>query len=163
MNKRWIYVAALALSIILALYLYQRFRVAPDIDFATIETVTLENEPRRPDAVGKVPTVVCFAASWCAPCRYELDALSKVGDELGTAQVIVIGDEPIGRLKLMKDLGRYPFEFYKLEGSFTSIGIHSVPTTYILSSDGRVVKKMTGMVDWTDPSSRKHLLSLLQQ
>jgi thiol-disulfide isomerase/thioredoxin len=136
--------------------------VAPEIPFSTLTFTTLTGEKRNFHELGNSPLVVCFAASWCAPCRSELDDLTRVTPDLGEARVVVIGEEPVDRIRLLKEIGEYPFEFLKLRGTFNSLGIHSIPTTYLLDRHGKVVKKMTGAVNWIDRSSRKHLLTLLR-
>lgn len=163
MNKRWIYVAGIALALFCAFYFYQKFRVPPVIDFDRLSFTTLEGEPYALTDRTGTPLVVCFAASWCGPCRHELDDLSRVSGELGDARVVVIGEEPVERLRLMRDLGGYPFEFVKMKGSFSSIGIHSIPMTYLVDRQGDVAKKISGAIDWRDPSSRNHLLTLLNK
>ncbi|NJK89261.1 MAG: TlpA family protein disulfide reductase [Myxococcales bacterium] len=97
--------------------------------------------------------VVTFGASWCAPCRLELQELSRRQEELSKAStrvVVVVADrEPQGRremvLWLMEDL-RAPFaivtdEFGILARRFRA---QDLPASYLASSSGRLIWVHTG-------------------
>jgi cytochrome c biogenesis protein CcmG/thiol:disulfide interchange protein DsbE len=163
MTGKWIYAAGIAIALLLGYYAWRRFSVAPGLDFSRLKVETLEGESAGVDWFRNHKAIVCFGASWCGPCRQELSDLARVKTQLGDVEVIVVGDEPTEKLRLFRDLGPFPFTFYHLRSSFSSIGIHSIPATYLVAPTGEVRKKVSGRVDWLDPSTREHLLRILAQ
>jgi thiol-disulfide isomerase/thioredoxin len=163
MNNRWMWLAGLAIALVLAYYFYQRLRLAPDVDFGSMKVTTLDGNPTSIAEIGSRKAIVCFAASWCGPCRKELSDLVRIKNDLEGAEVVVIGDETPDRIRMFKSLGNFPFTFYRLESTFASVGIRSIPTTYLVNAKGKVKMKRTGVIDWMDQSTRIHLLRLLEQ
>jgi hypothetical protein len=45
--------------------------------------------------------------------------------------------------------------------SFNQIGIHSIPTSYVLNREQEVKKETVGYIDWKDASTREHLKKLM--
>ena len=163
MQGRWKYAAVAMLALLLVFYLYNRYRVAPEIEMAGVKLTLLDGQPATISHFYGRPLVVNFAASWCGPCRKELQDLKSVQAEImDKANVLVVSDEEIGVIQgLSEQTGT--FDFAKLNTGFSGLGIHSIPTTYLLNRKGEVVKKHTGFIDWTDPSTRAHLLKLMNQ
>jgi hypothetical protein len=89
--------------------------------------------------------------------------MTKISEHLGDVEVVVIGEESHDKLRLLRDLGNYPFRFLKLDQPFNAIGIHTIPTTYLINDKGEIRKKITGSIDWLDNSTREHLLRTLEQ
>ncbi len=149
--------------LLLAFYLYNRYRVAPELFIGKLELTDLEGKAVKLESEGKA-LVLSFAASWCGPCMKELRELKKVQHEvLPVAKVVVISDESLQKISHLREQGQYEFNFYKLEGGFSGIGINSIPTTYLLNSKGEVLKKEVGYMDWSDDSTRQHLLKILSK
>lgn len=162
MRGRFIFVAALLAIALLGFYLYKKYRVAPDLQFRNLPLSDLQgNETTLQSFAGK-PLVLSFAASWCGPCINELSSLREASAAvLPFANVVVVSDESPENILRLKELGNFPFEFMQLDQQFSDVGIHSIPTTYIFNSQGKVVKEHVGFIDWNDPSSRQHLISLM--
>lgn len=159
-----IYVAVFLLIGFLAFYFYRKYRVAPDIEFRQLPLNDLYgNEASLKPYAGK-PLVLSFAASWCGPCVNELSSLREASASvLPVANVVVISDEHPDNIQRLKELGNYPFEFIHLSQRFSSVGIHSIPTTYIFNANGKVVKEHVGFIDWTDQSRREELFNLMSR
>jgi thiol-disulfide isomerase/thioredoxin len=106
------------------------------------------------DLVGK-PVVLNFWATWCKPCRDELDAFAKLGENYGErVSLLTIAAQPRGvassflqqhelgaRLPLVEDDQRAVSDAY-------SIG--DLPATIVLKRDGTVASVMIGQVRWED-------------
>jgi thiol-disulfide isomerase/thioredoxin len=162
MSNRWIYTAGLVIAGLLAFFLYNRFRVAPDIDFRMLEVYDLGGNGAKIAGTGR-KTILAFGASWCGPCNVEMREMKEAGKELDGIDVVIISDEPEDRIRAMKERGDYPFTFMRLGKSFSAAGIHSIPTTYLLNRNGEVKKKIVGAIDWSDNSTREHYKRLLEQ
>lgn len=163
MSNRWILPAGLVIAGFLLFYLFQKYRVAPEMDFGVLELRdTMGNKVSLADRKGK-KMVICFSASWCGPCRAELQAIHQVKAEvLPDAEIVVISDEPMEKVKMFGGMTGYPFLFLKSERPLAELGIHSIPTSYLVNSSMKVVKEEVGYIDWKDPSTAEHLRKLME-
>ena len=143
-------------------FMYKKYRVAPDIEFRNLHLTDLDGQETSLQRYAGKPLVLSFAASWCGPCINELSSLRDASASvLPVANVVVISDEHAERISRLKELGNFPFDFAQLNMRFSEVGIHSIPTTYIFNASGKVVKEQVGFIDWNDPSSREHLITLM--
>src|SRR5687768_12626498 len=164
MRWRWTYVAAGALVLLLLFFLYKKYRVAPEIDFSRIALLDLSGNSVSLEKYTGKPLVLSFAASWCGPCLKELKELEQVKAEvLPVANILVVSDESPEQIARLRGQGNLSFDFLKLAGRFAAIGIHSIPTTYLLDSQGKVVKEEVGLIRWSDAGNRMHLLKLMEE
>lgn len=99
-------------------------------------------------------------ATWCGPCRAEMPSMEVARTQLEDQNFVFItlSDEPWDRIQAFKESSNYGFEFLRLNDPLKSLGIFSIPQTYIIDSKGNVVKAINGGIDW----SSKESLSFLQ-
>ncbi|MFT5678399.1 MAG: thiol-disulfide isomerase/thioredoxin [Planctomycetota bacterium] len=111
---------------------------------------------------GKV-TLINMWATWCPPCVAEMPSLQSVFDSYGD-QVdfyFVTAEEREVVDAFMKKKG-YTMPVYlqrfsppaQLEG-------RSIPTTFLIGKDGKIVIKKTGAADWNSESTRAIIQQLL--
>ncbi len=162
MAEKLTYFVSIVLAILLGLFLYNKFRVAPSIKFDQLILTDIEGKSVKfIDFKGK-KMAVCFGASWCGNCLEELKTLKEIkNSDLQDVEIIVISDEPLDRVVTFKNRGEFPFTFLKMDQSFSSIGINSIPTSYIVNRQLEVKKETVGYLDWNDPSTREHLKKLM--
>ncbi len=121
----------------------------PDFVFAAA------NGPSRlATRVGK-PVVLVFWATWCEPCRAELEAFTQLRARYGDAvDVIMISDEAPGVARsylkshdvvaeAVEDPARVIFDLY---------AITPIPTTLVLAPSGSVSYVSVGEVSWPELS-----------
>ncbi len=162
MNNRAYLFFFLLLLIIGAFYVYQKYQKAPSIQFSNLPVRTLQNEVFNLQSLKGKKVIVCMAASWCPNCIDELNELSQIKTEsLADVEVLVLSDESIEKIEQFKSRRNYPFTFLKLNIDFASIGINSIPTSYILNTKFEVVKQSVGIIQWSDPSTLQHLKTLM--
>lgn len=164
MTKKTTYIIlVVAILAVVGMYFYNKYNVAPSINISQL-TVVDENDVKFDiSALKGKKAILSFYASWCPPCREELKALSKMRNEkLAGYEVLAITDENLEKLKEFKNKTQYSFTFLTLTNVFSSIGINSIPTTYLLNAKGEIVYNNVGFIDWEDESTFQHLTGLMQ-
>ncbi|GFO57309.1 thioredoxin [Geomonas sp. Red276] len=116
-------------------------QAAPDFTLKTMSG----NQLRLADYRGKV-VLVNFFASWCPPCRMEIPGFQKTYAAYQGRGFTVIGvaidDVPPSFLKRMGMT--YPVVFGN-DSVINAYGnISSVPVSFLIGRDGKVVKKVMG-------------------
>lgn len=115
--------------------------------------------PTIADLRGK-PAAVNFWASWCGPCKDEVPELERLYRSLhGEARLVSVDytDDPDSARKFIRKYGlTYPV-LSDPDGIYADrYGLHGVPTTAILDSQGRLLELLTG--PQTEASLRSALM-----
>jgi thiol-disulfide isomerase/thioredoxin len=100
------------------------------------------------DLHGK-PAFLVFWASWCEPCQHEAPAIERFSRSVG-ARAHVVGvnwnDPNLGGAQAF--LRRYGWSFPSLRDADglvgDRLGLHNLPTTYLINSSGHVAQTLTG-------------------
>jgi thiol-disulfide isomerase/thioredoxin len=127
--------------------------LAPDFAFSTLQGKTL----RLADLRGKT-VILAFWATWCEPCRADMPLLEQFGRD-HAERVVVVGmnvREPesvtrpfIESLGITFPVGNAP------EAMLREYQVISLPLTFIIAPDGRLIKRFYGAL------SAERLLSAL--
>jgi thiol-disulfide isomerase/thioredoxin len=154
-------VAALAFTLYATIH--ERVVVAGD----TAPDFTITSESGRtisPANFGGKVLVLNFWASWCGPCVEETPSLSQFAQQYAGKGVVVLGisvdkDENAYR----KFLQRFKPAYLTARDSkvHADYGTFMYPETYIISANGRVLRKYAEAVDFTSPELTQYLNSLL--
>ncbi|MDX2248555.1 MAG: TlpA disulfide reductase family protein [Bacteroidia bacterium] len=101
-------------------------------------------------------------ATWCGPCRAEMPSMEAARVELEDENFVFVAlsDESWKQIKTFKESTGYGFEFLRLNDPIKSLGIFSIPQTYIINSKGEVVKSVNGSMDWSSKESLSFLQSI---
>ena len=148
-KQRLIFAGLISALIIMGVFIYQLYRVAPSLLLPQIQLSDLLGNSVNP-ASGK-PTLLIFFGTWCRDCRKELPVLSKLEAELKSKniQVILVSDEENAVLQDFSSSIPLSFQLCKLKGSFKENNIFTLPTSYLFCSNGSVFRKQTGAIEWT--------------
>lgn len=57
---------------------------------------------------------------------------------------------------------QYPFTFLKLNSGFNSVGVYSIPTTYIFDTKLQLKLQEVGFIDWEDVDVAKSMVELME-
>ncbi len=121
------------------------------------------------DYRGKV-LLVNFWATWCAPCRKEMPALSELQAELGGEhfEVLTIAtgrNSPEGITKFFSEIGvdNLPRHQDPKQALASQMGIFGLPISVILDAEGREIARLRGDADWASDSAKAVIKALLPQ
>ncbi|HER09545.1 MAG TPA: TlpA family protein disulfide reductase [Bacteroides sp.] len=105
-----------------------------------------------------------FWATWCPPCVAELPEIQRAYDRYGdrVAFVLVTGEEP-ERVRRFFEKHGYRLPVYYQAGPVPEVLAHnSIPTTFILSRDGKLVLKKTGAANWDSGATSRMFEKLIR-
>src|SRR5882757_8605402 len=158
-------IGLLLLALVGAIYagIHERVVVAGD----TAPAFTIKADSGRtvslPNFGGKV-LVLNFWATWCPPCVQETPSLSRFAAEYANKGVVVLG------VSVDKDLKAYDGFLQKFRPAFLTArdsqlhadyGTFMYPETYIIDSQGKVLRKVAEPADWMSPEVTQYINSLL--
>lgn len=98
-----------------------------------------------------------FWATWCAPCREEMPALSKLYSRFKDKGLIIVGVSIDSSEKLVKSfLETNPVSFPIATDIDSKIAdlykVYTYPTTFLIDKHGVVQEYFLGGQEWNDPS-----------
>ena len=123
-----------------------------------------ENQPYYFSNLRFKVVVLNFWATWCPPCVAEMPEFQslyrKYGDRV--AFLMVTNDKPEAVEAFIKK-NHYQFPvLYLAENPPEPLSFSALPTTFIISKEGRVVTKKTGAANWDSKAMEKILDELLK-
>lgn len=105
-------------------------------------------------------------ATWCGPCRVEMPSIQNLYDSVDKEKVVFIvlsldQKDPHNKVSKFIQEKQYSFPVY-LPGSSLpdQLQVRSIPTTFIVDPQGRIVQKETGATNFGTDKFRKFLESL---
>lgn len=134
-----------------AWFLYDRYRVAPDITEKGVSFFADGKVATIADYSGE-NLVVVFYAKWCGQCMGEMKPLEQAQAYLADSnfRILALTDDNEADVKLVRDHFRITYETLRLEKKLQDHGIYTIPTAYVLNGSGEVVFEHVGVIDWTD-------------
>lgn len=119
-----------------------------------------------PTKFGGRVLVLNFWAAWCAPCVEETPSLDQFQRTLADSGVVVVAIS-VDRKEQMYNtfLKRFHVSYQTARDPEAAIsdnyGTYRYPETYIIDRSGKVVQKIVGPRNWTDPTLINYVKSLL--
>ncbi|MBK5104982.1 MAG: TlpA family protein disulfide reductase, partial [Burkholderiales bacterium] len=147
----------LAALLLLALFIPQS-RDAETATGAELPSVALSGlsgeSPTSTDAMRGAPLIINFWATWCGPCREEMQSLELLSHRLSGSGVRVIGIATDRDLNLAAEFvreRRLTFPMYA-DGPArqlqSMLRVRSLPETLLVSADGVILARILGARDW---------------
>ena len=143
-----------------AVFLSSTRKISPTVAMARGgESVDISAVP------GAKLTLVHFWGTWCGPCRDELPVFAEFAAEfesIGVAYVTIANDPDFQRVdNYLRDEGVELEYLLDPRGSvMRKWDVRAVPTTFVISPDGNILARYTGMVNWSNTLQRKEILRL---
>lgn len=114
------------------------------------------------DLKGKVIFLNLWA-TWCGPCRVEMPSIQNLYNDVDkdrVAFVMLSLDQENQRKKIVQfiDDKDYTFPVYQPASPLPKLlRVNTIPTTFIIGPDGKVVSKKTGMANYDTEEMRGFL------
>lgn len=104
-------------------------------------------------------------ATWCKPCLVEMPDIQALYDDYGDkVSFMLVSEEEFSRVNSFALKKGYSLPFFLTEDQVPEIFSSStIPTTYIISKQGKIVMAANGAVDWNSEKIRKLLNQLLAE
>ncbi|WP_223877717.1 TlpA family protein disulfide reductase [Histidinibacterium aquaticum] len=121
------------------------------------------------DFSGKI-VLLNFWATWCAPCRHEMPALSTLQADYGGEDFEVVtvaaGRNPqpaMERFFSEIDVDNLPLHRDPTQQFAREMGVLGLPVTVILDREGQEIARLQGGADWASDSARAIVEALLEE
>lgn len=138
----------------------------PAPDYRTVDLATGDSVGLRAKYRGHV-TLVNIWATWCVPCRVEMPAMQRLYDSLSPqgfriAAVSIDQEGPGVVREFMTDLGLTFDILHDRSGAIQqAYQTTGVPESFLLDTNGILMKRVIGAHDWASPVNRALIRRLL--
>lgn len=136
-----------------------------DFDFGFTMKDSLGNRFNAEQFKGKVIFLNLWA-TWCGPCRAEMPAIHKLYNKVNDDRIAFImlsidKDQAAQKVKSYVRKNNYTFPVYMPSGYLTEqLNVPSIPTTFVISKDGKIVMKEVGTKNYNTDKFRNFLNEL---
>ena len=108
------------------------------------------------------PVFLNILATWCPPCIAELPGILELyNDSKESANFILVSNESPEDVKAFAEKNGYTdLPFYFARSTPAAFSSQSIPITFLVSKDGRVVLKKKGAARWNSDKTKQILKQL---
>ena len=94
--------------------------------------------------------IINYWATWCGPCIKEMPSIKRAEEILEDFgyTFLLVSDETISKISKFKNDRNFDFNFLKSIKSYESLGIYSMPTSYIFDENGKMIETIVGAIEW---------------
>lgn len=149
--------------------LWKKHGVSPE----QVPRVAIYDEMQNPVMLrnfkGKV-VVVVFWASWCLECVEEIASLDKLFldleyNEVKNVELLPLSidfknQEFLKNLLESNEIKNLKFYSDKSKELMSYLGVHSLPTSFIISPDSKIIFKSNQHINWADPIMLKEITTM---
>ncbi len=136
-----------------------------DADFNMMLTDRYGDLKSLKDFQGKVIFMNIWA-TWCPPCIAEMPDIHDLYQEIKNEDVVFVMlsvDDDLQKAISFVDKKGFEFPVYQLAGPMPmAFESSAIPTTFVISPEGKIVVKKSGMAQYNSKKFREYLLGLKQ-
>ena len=147
--------------------------IAQEKSLPNVEVKTLQGKTfniQNLDNDGK-PMVISFWATWCKPCKKELNAIAEVyddwQDETGVKLIAISIDDTRSMSKVAPYVNSsdWDYEIYLDQNSDLkrAMGVSTVPHTFLINGDGKIVWNHKGYIDGDEEKLYEEIENLVSK
>lgn len=123
----------------------------PSVEVKTLDGQSVDIQQYA--ANGKI-TVISFWATWCSPCKKELDAIAELYDEwqkeydMELVAITMDTQRALAKVKPMVESKGWPFIILSDANQVlrNSLNFQAIPQTFLLDQEGNIVYSHSGYV-----------------
>ena len=123
-----------------------------DLESVQLKTlfVDLNNNPVDLTQYKGRRIILNYWATWCGPCIKEMPGLKIAEDLLENHNYtfLLVSDETISKISDFKMNKKFDFNYLKSVKSIETLGIYSLPTSYIFDENGKKIETIVGTISW---------------
>jgi len=150
MKSKFGFITVIVITILVAGFFYNKYRIAPNLKLEVLELTDLNGKEISLDSFHNKKLFLNFFATWCGPCIKELPSIFAAQQVLKKEnfQFILISDEAPERLRNFSERSGIDILLLHSKKPFSEYKIFSIPTCYVLNAKHEVVIKKNGQEDW---------------
>ncbi|HQU59190.1 MAG: TlpA family protein disulfide reductase [Phaeodactylibacter sp.] len=116
----------------------------------------LDGQPFNLKAYAGRPVFLNFWASWCAPCISEMGSIAEVFQQFGgEVAFLAVSTDDLSTIQQFQEKHSFLFPFAHLEGDYIDAFVIKLPTTLLISREGKLLFEEEGMRIWTTEALRQ--------
>lgn len=128
---------------------------------------TLDGKPVDFNTFKGKPIFLNIWATWCGPCRAEMPSIQKLYETVNNDSVnfIMLSYDTEDQTQKVKNFIKskgFTFPVYMAGDLPPQLQVQTIPSTFIITSDGTFAFKKTGMADYDTNKFRKFLQKLTE-
>ena len=140
----------------------------PSISLKDLDDQTIDTRAFVEEADG--PVLFCFWATWCSPCKRELNNYADLypdwQDETGVELVAVSIDDPRSMMRVKPYVNSVSWDYTVLldpnKAFARAMQVNNVPHTFLVNADGEVVWQHNNYADGDEEELYEELLKLAE-
>jgi thiol-disulfide isomerase/thioredoxin len=159
-TKKILLVICMVVAIVIGRYLYKSYRTVPPLPAYEHDlTDELGKQVKLADFKGQY-VLISYFQTWCGDCIKELPTIDALQQIVGKEKlkVMMVNDEGEAKMNHFKEKYYNTLDYYQSNKSFSDLGIHVFPTTYLLNTDGVIILSKLEGFDWAS----KEVVALIQ-
>jgi thiol-disulfide isomerase/thioredoxin len=109
-------------------------------------------------------------ATWCGPCRMEMPSIQKLYNQVDHDKIVFImlsvdNDAHDSKVSQYLKTESFTFPVYRPVNNYlpTQIRVPSIPTTFVISPEGKIVSKNVGAANYHNDGFKKYLEGLAKE
>jgi thiol-disulfide isomerase/thioredoxin len=123
-----------------------------------------EGTPLDPESLRGEVVFLNFWGTYCPPCIAEMPEIQSIYDDYSDkVRFVLVSAESPEKVQNFLDSREYNLpSYYGGRNMPEAFSVRSVPTTFVISRDGKIVMKKVGAADWDSNAMRKAFDQLLE-